>query len=117
MSRAIVTPAHTEPRDDRDPQLRLAALFDPGTVRPLAGSAARHLVNDASGVLPARGTIDGSPVVAFASDATKLGGAMGSAGCQNIVDAIDTAVRERVPVVGLWHSGGARLAEGAEALD
>ena len=42
---------------------------------------------------------------------------MGTDGCQHIVDAIDTAVRERVPVIGLWHSGGARLAEGVEALD
>ena len=42
---------------------------------------------------------------------------MGHAGCRHIVDAIDTAVRERVPVIGLWHSGGARLAEGVEALD
>ena len=25
-------------------------------------------------------------------------------------------MRERVPVIGLWHSGGARLAEGVEAL-
>ncbi|HET8647027.1 MAG TPA: carboxyl transferase domain-containing protein, partial [Vicinamibacteria bacterium] len=33
------------------------------------------------------------------------------------VEAIDAAVRERVPVVGLWHSGGARLAEGVVALD
>ena len=41
---------------------------------------------------------------------------MGTQGCQHIVDAIDTAVRERVPVIGLWHSGGARLAEGVEAL-
>ncbi len=117
MSLATVMPADTEPRDQRDPQVRLAALFDPGTVRPLAGSAASRLVNDASGAMPARGTIDGSPVVAFATDATKLGGAMGSAGCRHIVEAIDTAVRERVPVVGLWHSGGARLAEGVEALD
>ncbi len=37
---------------------------------------------------------------------------MGTEGCRHIVDAIDTAVRERVPVLGLWHSGGARLAEG-----
>jgi acetyl-CoA/propionyl-CoA carboxylase carboxyl transferase subunit len=34
----------------------------------------------------------------------------------HIVDTIDVAVRERVPVIGLWHSGGARLAEGVEAL-
>jgi acetyl-CoA/propionyl-CoA carboxylase carboxyl transferase subunit len=33
------------------------------------------------------------------------------------VYAIDVAVRERIPVIGVWHSGGARLAEGVEALD
>jgi acetyl-CoA/propionyl-CoA carboxylase carboxyl transferase subunit len=67
--------------------------------------------------MTARGQIEGCPVVAFATDATKMGGAMGSEGCRHIVDAIDIAVRERVPVIGLWHSGGARLAEGVEALD
>src|SRR4029453_8691402 len=35
----------------------------------------------------------------------------------HVVDAIDAGVRERVPVIGLWHSGGARLAEGVVALD
>src|SRR6185437_1602494 len=45
-----------------------------------------------------------------------MGGAMGSAGCAHIVAAIETAVAERMPVIGLWHSGGARLAEGVEAL-
>ena len=42
---------------------------------------------------------------------------MGVDGCRHIVDAIDAALRERVPVIGIWHSGGARLAEGVEALD
>ena len=46
-----------------------------------------------------------------------MGGAMGSAGCANIVDATDTALRERIPCIGIWHCGGARLAEGVEALD
>jgi acetyl-CoA/propionyl-CoA carboxylase carboxyl transferase subunit len=46
-----------------------------------------------------------------------MGGAMGVAGCQHIVEAIDAAVRMRAPVIALWHSGGARLAEGVEALD
>src|SRR5690348_14002189 len=115
MSLATADAAATESRDFRDPEVRLEALFDPGTLRPLAGTG--RLVNDTSGAVPARGTVAGSPVIAFATDGTKLGGAMGSAGCRHIVEAIDTAVRERVPVIGLWHSGGARLAEGAEALD
>ena len=96
--------------DYRDPEVRLKALFDRGSVRSISG-------RDDSGVMSARGQIDGTPVIAFASDATRMGGAMGTEGCQHIVEAIDTAVRERMPVVGLWHSGGARLAEGVVALD
>ncbi|GAA1423383.1 acyl-CoA carboxylase subunit beta [Catellatospora coxensis] len=96
--------------DHRDPLVRLRALFDEGTLRTLAGA-------DGSGVLGARGEIDGMPAVAFATDATRMGGALGAQGCEHIVDVIDTAVRERLPVVGLWHSGGARLAEGVVALD
>lgn len=63
-----------------------------------------------------RGTVDGSPTIAYATDATVMGGAMGTAGCTHIVHAINTAIAENLPVVGLWHSGGARLAEGVEAL-
>src|SRR5215813_11985714 len=96
--------------DPRDPELRLSKLLDPGSLQPLSP-------RDKSGVFAVRGTIDGAPVTAFATDATVMGGAMGSVGCRYIVDAIDTALRERVPVIGLWHCGGARLADGVEALD
>ncbi|OLB64112.1 MAG: propionyl-CoA carboxylase subunit beta [Actinobacteria bacterium 13_2_20CM_2_72_6] len=96
--------------DYRDPEVRLRALFDQGTMRLLAQ-------RDDSGALAARGLIDGTPAVAFATDGTRMGGALGAEGCRHIVDSIDTAVRERVPVVGLWHSGGARLPEGVVALD
>jgi acetyl-CoA/propionyl-CoA carboxylase carboxyl transferase subunit len=104
------TPVEEAPVDQRDPEARLRALFDQGTLRLLAP-------RDDSGVLTARGRIDGAPAVAYASDATRMGGAMGTEGCQHIVDTIDTAVRERVPVLGLWHCGGARLQEGVVALD
>ncbi|GAB1645762.1 acyl-CoA carboxylase subunit beta [Krasilnikovia sp. MM14-A1259] len=96
--------------DHRDPELRLRSMFDDGTLR-LATP------RDDSGVLWARGEVDGTPAIAFATDGTRMGGAMGLEGCQHIVDAIDTAIRDRVPVLGLWHSGGARLAEGVVALD
>ena len=96
--------------DPRDPEVRLRTLFDAGTLRPVSG-------RDDSGAMSARGQIDGTPVIAFATDATRMGGAMGTEGCRHIVESIDLAVRERVPVVGLWHSGGARLPEGVVALD
>ncbi|RJL34384.1 acyl-CoA carboxylase subunit beta [Bailinhaonella thermotolerans] len=107
----ISAPAGPEeaPRDPRDPLGRLETFFDSGSVRLITPE-------DRSGVLAAMGRVEGLPVVAFASDPRVQGGAMGAEGCDHIVAAYDAAVRERVPVVGLWHSGGARLAEGAESL-
>ncbi|MBA3524500.1 MAG: acyl-CoA carboxylase subunit beta, partial [Geodermatophilaceae bacterium] len=110
MTSLAHAPATTDERDYRDPELRLENLFDAGSLRPLSGRGP-------SGVFTARGTIDGGPAVAYCTDATKMGGAMGSDGCRHIVDAIDLALREQLPVIGVWHSGGARLAEGVEALD
>ncbi len=96
-------------QDPRNPNHRLAALLDDGSVRLLGP-------DDGSGMLAAAGTIDGTPVVAFCSDATVMGGAMGSDGCQVVVDAYEQALADGVPVVGLWHSGGARLPEGVLSL-
>ncbi|AHH95210.1 hypothetical protein GCM10010174_55250 [Kutzneria viridogrisea] len=70
-----------------------------------------------SGVLAVRGRVDGAQVVAHCTCGTRMGGAMGSEGCRHLVEAFDLAVRERCPVIGLWHCGGARLVEGVEALD
>jgi acetyl-CoA/propionyl-CoA carboxylase carboxyl transferase subunit len=88
---------------------RLEALFDAGSVRLL-------LPEDTGGVLTAEGLIEGMPAVAFASDPRVQGGAMGSAGCAAIVTAYDRALEIGAPVLGLWHSGGARLREGVESL-
>lgn len=95
--------------DPRNPVRRLGALFDEGSLSLLAP-------DDLSGMLAATGTIDGSPVVAFCSDATVMGGAMGHDGCDVVVRAYAHAVEHGVPIIGLWHSGGARLAEGVLSL-
>ncbi|OZD52466.1 propionyl-CoA carboxylase subunit beta [Rhodococcus sp. 06-1477-1B] len=95
--------------DPRDPLTRLEKLFDAGTTVPLHD-------RDKSGILAASGEIDGVHTIAYCSDATVMGGAMGVDGCKHIVAAIDTAIEQRAPIVGVWHSGGARLAEGVEAL-
>jgi acetyl-CoA/propionyl-CoA carboxylase carboxyl transferase subunit len=93
----------------RDPEVRLEALFDPGSVRLLTP-------HDKSGAVAATGTIDGMTAVAFASDPRVQGGALGSEGCAAIVTAYEEALVRGAPVLGLWHSGGARLREGAESL-
>lgn len=98
-----------ESLDPRDPLLRLSTFFDDGTVELLHG-------RDRSGVLAAGGTVNGVRTIAFCTDGTVMGGAMGIEGCRHIVNAYDTAIEEQSPIVGIWHSGGARLAEGVSAL-
>ena len=100
---------HEDSVDPRDPLLRLTNFFDEGTVTLLHP-------RDYSGVQAAIGLVHGVRTVAYCTDGTVMGGAMGIVGCAHIVNAIDTAIAEQAPVVGIWHSGGARLAEGVEAL-
>ncbi len=98
-----------ESLDPRDPLLRLSTFFDDDSVELLHE-------RDRSGVLAAAGTVNGVRTIAFCTDGTVMGGAMGVEGCAHIVNAYDTAIEEQSPIVGIWHSGGARLAEGVKAL-
>lgn len=113
LDNRVIGPAvssQQEETDPRHPRVRLCTLFDDGTFRPL------NYEDDKSGALAGVGRVEGLPVVAFASDPRVQGGAMGLAGCEAIVAAYDHAIRERLPIIGVWHSGGARLAEGVESL-
>jgi acetyl-CoA/propionyl-CoA carboxylase carboxyl transferase subunit len=96
--------------DPRSPRARLTSLFDAGTLDTITP-------DDDSGVLVGVGRMLGTTAVAFACDPTIQGGAMGIDGCTAIVAAYDRALLDGVPIVGLWHSGGARLREGVESLD
>jgi acetyl-CoA/propionyl-CoA carboxylase carboxyl transferase subunit len=96
-------------QDPRNPNFRLQALLDPGSVELITP-------DDDSGMLAATGTINGCRVVAFCSDPTVMGGAMGIEGCEVVVRAYERAVQDGVPILGIWHSGGARLAEGVLSL-
>lgn len=113
MTQAPERPAaRTKPPREEDPRYplrRLAAFFDDGafeTISPV----------DDSGMLAAIGRVRGMTAVAFCSDATVMGGAMGAEGCKVVVAAYQRALTDRVPIIGLWHSGGARLAEGVLSL-
>jgi acetyl-CoA/propionyl-CoA carboxylase carboxyl transferase subunit len=95
--------------DPRNPNTRLAAFFDEGSLELISD-------DDDSGMLSGVGTVDGVHTVAFCSDATVMGGAMGDQGCKVVVKAYERAMADSAPIVGLWHSGGARLAEGVLSL-
>ena len=112
---AVAAPAPRTPtklpreQDPRNPVTRLTALFDADSLELISP-------DDDSGMLAGIGTIDGTRVVAFCSDATVMGGAMGDQGCRVVVDAYHRAMTDGAPIIGLWHSGGARLAEGVLSL-
>lgn len=89
---------------------RLSALFDPGTVELLAGDPAR-------GALSAHGTLRGVPAVAFATDPGYRGGSLAVADCDAIIAGHSFALEHGRPILGIWHSGGAGLAEGARTMD
>src|ERR1700676_3513112 len=98
------------PPDHRDPVRRISQLLDSGSLDVVHQRAGL-------GVVIARGRIEGSDVIVFCTDATTSGGAIGGQECSLIAAAIDAACRERCPVIGLWHSSGAKLAEGVVAMD
>ena len=115
MTTAPAAPATGRPaklprdQDPRNPVHRLTALLDEGSMQLIT-------TDDDSGMLAAEGLVDGTRVVAFSSDATVMGGAMGEVGCKVVVKAYHRAMTDGIPVIGLWHSGGARLAEGVISL-
>jgi acetyl-CoA carboxylase carboxyltransferase component len=88
---------------------RLQALVDADTFQPW-----RSAVGD--GVIAGLARVDGRPVCVWTQDVSHRGGSLGVAGGETITRTIRRASRAGVPVVGLPHSGGARLQEGVAAL-
>jgi acetyl-CoA/propionyl-CoA carboxylase carboxyl transferase subunit len=61
------------------------------------------------------GQVGGTPVLPFAPDAAVQGGAR-CEGCEAILVAGDRALADKLPIVRIWHSGGARQADGVLSL-
>lgn len=69
------------------------------------------------GVVTGYGTIDGRGVYVFSQDYTVLGGAMGAMHARKICKLLELAGKTGLPVVALLDSMGARIGEGAGALE
>jgi propionyl-CoA carboxylase beta chain len=68
------------------------------------------------GVVTGVATINGSQVAIFSQDFTCWGGALGAAHAKKICKIMDFALENRIPVIGMNDSGGARIQEGVESL-
>ena len=96
--------------DPKDPEVRINKLIDSGSFEFL-------LPRTDSGMIAATGKIKGNKVVVFASDATSKSGALGIEGSNVILAAYREAMSYQLPIIGIWHSGGARLSDGVLSLD
>ena len=93
---------------------RLEALFDEGTMAPIAPYAK-------SGDGPAEaaagyGEVTGCPVYAFAQNSDICSGAMSKAQAAKLKKLYELALKTGTPVIGIYDSIGARVGEGAELL-
>src|SRR5438874_2288301 len=68
------------------------------------------------GVVAGFGEVDGRPVAVYAYDATVFGGSLGEVTAEKILKVQELALRNRVPIIGINDSGGARIQEGVVAL-
>jgi acetyl-CoA/propionyl-CoA carboxylase carboxyl transferase subunit len=94
-------------RDSHAPEERIGRLADPGTVR---------VQHSGGGAVWALAKVRGVESTVFALDPRISAGAMGAGNCAIIVAAYQHALAHGLPIVGLWHSGGARLQDGIGSL-
>lgn len=103
---------------------RIERLIDPGTFIEFDrfvthkctqfGMEKTKFLGD--GVVTGIGSIDGQRVAIYSQDFTCWGGALGNAHAKKICKIMDFALENRIPIIGINDSGGARIQEGVASL-
>jgi len=104
---------------------RLDLLFDPGTFEEFGMLAANSgslpeeedKPSSADGVITGIGEIDGRPTCAALYDFTVFGGSIGDVGEKKVSRLREMALKNRLPMVWLVDSGGARIEAGSAQVD
>jgi acetyl-CoA carboxylase carboxyltransferase component len=103
---------------------RVELLLDPGSFVELDvfvthratgfGMDDKRIPGD--GVVAGFGTVAGRDVAVYAYEPTVFGGSLGEVTAEKIIKVQDLALRDRIPIIGINDSGGARIQEGVAAL-
>ena len=99
-------------------------LFDTATFAQLSAYVKRYSTaadnsdkaSDFEGVITGYGAVDGRLVFAFVQDSSRMKGAFGEAQAKKICSIYDMAMKAGAPVIGVFDSCGAKIAEGAGAM-
>ena len=86
-------------------------LMDADSLIELQGAAKE------ANVVTGFGKVNGRRVYAFAHNFAVKGGSIDPSHAHKVISAMDMALREGVPIVGFYHSVGARIQDGILALD
>ena len=97
--------------DKKTARERIAMLLDGGSF------VEQSMLAQDAGVVAGSGTVDGRPVYVFAQDFAVMDGAMGAKQAKKIVKILEQARKTGTPVVAMCDSNGARVGEGAAALE
>lgn len=103
---------------------RINRLIDPGTFIEF-DRFVTHRCTDfgmektkflGDGVITGIAEISGQKIALFSQDFTCWGGALGAAHAKKVCKIMDFALENRIPIIGINDSGGARIQEGVDAL-
>ncbi|GAA2901644.1 carboxyl transferase domain-containing protein [Pseudonocardia halophobica] len=97
-------PAGPPPREADTPEYR----------RALADARARSGADES--VLTGEGALHGRRVAVVAGDFAFLAGSIGTGAATRILEAVERATAERLPLIGITASGGTRMQEGTPAF-
>lgn len=101
---------------------RLSLLLDKDSFREIGkdvselGTAYSDSKYQYDGVITGYGYIENKLVFVYAQDFTVCGGTVGLKHAKKIVRVIELAIENKVPIIGINDSGGARIQEGVNSL-
>lgn len=103
---------------------RIERLIDPGSFiefdRFVTHRCTQFGMSDTKylgdGVITGIAQINGQKIGLFSQDFTCWGGALGAAHAKKICKIMDFCLENRIPIIGINDSGGARIQEGVESL-
>lgn len=96
---------------------KIASLFDAGSFVEIGAYIKRGSDSKAyDGVICGYGSIAGKLAFAFVQDSDRMNGAFDEAGAVKIEMLYETAIKNGAPIIGVFDSAGAVVAEGSSAL-
>jgi propionyl-CoA carboxylase beta chain len=95
---------------------RISRLVDRNSFEELDLFARHPDGHPGDGVVTGMAKIAGRDVMLFSHDASVFGGSLGEVFAHKVIKAMDMALANRVPIIGINDSGGARIQEGVVSL-